>query len=1035
MKTQTRRVLAILASCLLLGAIQSAWAAAGKTLFVAGMVNVERGGSRPLKVGDEIEVGDVIVTGEASRAQLLMGDGARIALRAVTRFRVDAFKLPSNIQQVGRGSSVAASGETVSTLLKGGFRTRTGVIGKSDSSAYEIRTPIGTLGVRGTDYTAVFCRGDCADAPGLPPGQPIPDGLYLAVDEGTITFNGRGLSLTLTAPRFEFIPLQTGEPQQLIQPPAFLRQDGGGPLALAGRAAPGTAAATSTEIGDFNDRRSPSDTDPTPERPAAPADQPVIEEVNEDEPADRRQLRVQAVSPGGLPVELTNPIVPVLQQSDLAISVPGNQNGIGYVAANTLGSDELVSDVDGLLTGFAAPVATAGVPVSSTFDIGSASSANEGDDATTGITWGRWTDGTATVSRGTVATDIDLANASLHWILSPGFEVAPVLPTTGTAGFVLAGSTDPTDMLGNIGTLGGAFLQADFTNATVTSTLALNINGYDWIANGTGAMGGNLFDGTYDDVLVDGRVTGSGDFNGFFTADALGAGLSYVLNESVGSLGTISGVAALIPGTVVLPTPTIVRRHVAFGYGFLGQTFGEDDDAVNTRAQATVDTDGDLTQFQVATGTWQIGTAATVDRGLNADTNLHWGRWTGGSATGPAGALSLANSSLHWIIGGEYGAAPVLPQTGTADYVLIGGTNPTDTRGNIGTLGAASFSANFTNATVASAWSLTIDGRTWYASGTGSYTQGTTGFSGTYAGNVGSIVPGTGSFSGFFTAPTLGGATASGAGLSYRFHDIFAFDELSGVLAFQQGTGNPLPPPPLAVRDISFSSLAGDARGNLVAATPAQYYATDVDFNLTRFQGTIDTDPSDDATVDIGTSTTAEFGLDPVTMMRWGRWAGGDITVTGINNGQSAVESLAQSSIHWIQGANGATPPVLPTTGTAVYTLLGFTQPTDNIGNVGSLGSATFEADFTSLTVATTLDVTVDNLNWIMTGAGTIGGQATPAHHFNGGYTGNIIQIQAVASGTFSGFFTAPGGAGLTYSLSDGQGVNQVNGAVVFRGP
>ena len=217
-----------------------------------------------------------------------------------------------------------------------------------------------------------------------------------------------------------------------------------------------------------------------------------------------------------------------------------------------------------------------------------------------------------------------------------------------------------------------------------------------------------------------------------------------------------------------------------------------------------------------------------MNTGIDAlGTNLRWGRWTGGNATltppiGSAGTIDLTNSSLHWIAGGEYGTAPVIPQTGTADYVLVGGTDPTDTRGNVGILGAASFSADFTNATVATALGIAIDGRVWYLSGTGTYTQGSNGFTGTYLGHVGSIIPANGEFSGFFTVPTLGGGSTAGAGVGYRFHDIFAQDELSGVLAFQQGNGQPLPPPAFAVRDISVSSSAGLARGNLVLATPAQ---------------------------------------------------------------------------------------------------------------------------------------------------------------------------------------------------------------------
>ena len=48
---------------------------------------------------------------------------------------------------------------------------------------------------------------------------------------------------------------------------------------------------------------------------------------------------------------------------------------------------------------------------------------------------------------------------------------AAALPITGSANYTLIGNTDPTDGNGNVGFLGSATLQADFTNQTVSSTL------------------------------------------------------------------------------------------------------------------------------------------------------------------------------------------------------------------------------------------------------------------------------------------------------------------------------------------------------------------------------------------------------------------------------------------------------------------------------------------------------------------------------------------------------------------------------------
>ncbi|HEU4531441.1 MAG TPA: hypothetical protein VFR59_09655, partial [Steroidobacteraceae bacterium] len=104
----------------------------------------------------------------------------------------------------------------------------------------------------------------------------------------------------------------------------------------------------------------------------------------------------------------------------------------------------------------------------------------------------------------------------------------------------------------------------------------------------------------------------------------------------------------------------------------------------------------------------------------------------------------------------------------------------------------------------------------------------------------------------------------------------------------------------------------------------------------------------------------------------------------------------------------------------------------------GTLGNATFSADFANQSVASSLNLTVNAFTFAVTGTGTIGAQiGLPDHHFAGFYdVGN-------ATGSFEGFFTAPGstvpgvpgGAGLTYALQDGQGIFNAVGVVVFRGP
>jgi len=803
-RTSRDRFLArLLLAVALLAAHGLALAAAGKVLFVSGPASLVRNGARALNKGDALEVGDVIVTGDKARVQILMADGAKIALRAGTRWRIDEFAMPPTVGTPAQASVVNANGKSVASLLKGGFRTQTGTIGKTDRAAYEVRTPIGTLGIRGTDYTAVFCVGDCSDAPGVQPGQQIRDGMYLGVTEGAIEFVGGGRQIGLSAGQYAFIPLSGDRPEPLQTPPAFLEEDGAGPLTIGGAAAPpggtrDTSKAASAQLGDdFNDRRSPAEGQG--------------EGKGEGRNAEVEQPKT-ATGPNGQPVDLTGGGVPN-RGNDIAFAIGtlGNSNGLDAAVANLNG--EFAVDTDGLLVSLTAPV-----------------------------------------------------------------------------------------------TRGGA-------------------------------------------------------------------------------LGTIA-------------------------FGALSEH---------------------------------------IENGTHAGTGISWGRWGGDvvnitpPAPGQPFTQSLALQNLHWLLGPSYSLSPVLPVTGTATYTLVGSTSPTDTLGQSGTLGAASFSADFTNRTVASALTLNVAGRDWFASGTGTWAAGSNRFSGNYNNvQIGGLVAGTGTLSGFLVEPGFGTATVSGAGVTYSLRDSLGqLGIVSGAMVFQAGAGQPVNPPAPQRRDTAFSLIGLQTLA--VQENTAAEYSLDANFNLSRFTARFPVDPPEPAFYAIGTSTLAQSGVDAVTMMRWGRWSGGAAVITTQVSNQTFSQDLTQESLHWIESGNAQNPPAIPTTGTATYTLVGGTSPTDNAGNVGVLNSATFDANFTTQLVNASLDLTISGQNWVASGEGPIGAQANlPAHQFFGSLVGQVNPTQNPIQGAFTGFFSGPGGtvpgvpggAGFTYILLDQLGtLNPITGAVVFRGP
>ena len=527
--------------------INTAFASAGKVLFVAGSVTIERPTAAPAKVGDLIEQGDVIATGAKARAQLLMNDGARIALRSGSRFRIDEFSLPAAVTAPIKATTANASGKTVSSLLKGGFRTTSGAIGKTDPAAYAVRTPVGTLGIRGTRYVAVWCTGDCRDAPGVLPGDLIRDGLYLGVEEGVVVFAYGEVEFRLAAGQVMFFPAGGGTPESLDRAPAWLDQDGAGRFQLAGGG--GSRKASEAALPGVNERRGPAGQGNNQDDQPRPAT---------DDPGVDRQIQGTFQ---GETFDLTPAGPPSAQRRDLAWSVAALSNvPTGYANVEDVAAGSYAVDGNGNLVRFLGDFPTGSVGVlSATYDLGTAAVVNAAGSPVAVLRWGRWSGGDMGVNVNGTPSTSSLTQQSLHWLLSGNADAAPVLPRAGSVVYTLAGGTSPTDNAGAVGTLGTASLTADFTNNQVASTLNLTVAGNTWTASGTGPIGAQAgvpahqFEGIYDSVQIDPiQGTGTGTFSGFFSGPATGAGgapagagITYNLNDSRGQI-QVNGAAAFV---------------------------------------------------------------------------------------------------------------------------------------------------------------------------------------------------------------------------------------------------------------------------------------------------------------------------------------------------------------------------------------------------------------------------------------------------------------------------------------------------------
>lgn len=94
------------------------------------------GKNQPLSKGSEVYTNETVRTGEASVADLVFLDNTNLSVGPTSEVKLDKFVY----------DPTGSSGTVVINVTKGAFRF---VTGSQDKRVYEIKTPFGTLGVRG----------------------------------------------------------------------------------------------------------------------------------------------------------------------------------------------------------------------------------------------------------------------------------------------------------------------------------------------------------------------------------------------------------------------------------------------------------------------------------------------------------------------------------------------------------------------------------------------------------------------------------------------------------------------------------------------------------------------------------------------------------------------------------------------------------------------------------------------------------------------------------------------------------------------
>jgi hypothetical protein len=383
-----------------------------------------------LAYGSAVQNGDVLRTGSASTLQVRFIDESMLALRENSELRIDEFRYSGKEDGSDRGFF---------SLLKGGLRKVTGLVGRTNHKNYQMNSIVGTIGIRGTDYATTLCRQDCRN----PDGTLARDGQYTRVigaSHGTnrVTYSNQmperefGIGESFFAADFS-----TG-PQRLLEPPPFV----GVPVSGTAKPPAGTGIERTAAGGAQQDPRGRTHAGPPVVLPRTLTGTRSLTDEYLD-PVTNVTSATAVITPAA-PKSLTHGFI---QAFDYSPTASGLAIGF-YVSSSMLTLSGSGSSAE--LTAYNIPPGTrttsrsqdsfpkaeTGVLTGTVDEVGFESSVN--------ANWGRWTSGSFTDVFGAFT----VGPGGMHYMMG---DLAPpdvVATKTGTFSFSQLGGTTPTSNLG-----------------------------------------------------------------------------------------------------------------------------------------------------------------------------------------------------------------------------------------------------------------------------------------------------------------------------------------------------------------------------------------------------------------------------------------------------------------------------------------------------------------------------------------------------------------------------------------------------------
>ena len=372
-------------------------------------------------------------------------------------------------------------------------------MGRSNNANYRLSTTTATIGIRGTDYAATLCQGDCRNND----GSLAKDGLYgrtHGISHGTnrIDVSNERDQKTFGINENFYVADAKSIVEPLLVAPDFVsnklesRKQGG-----AKSASGGSGSEQATTGGAASESR-PSTT---------PEALPQLQFV-----------ATQNLGPQGTPSVVSATTTPTIAgvgaffEASSAMD-PGDGGGFFTVANMTTVPAGAASNLatPQILTGITVPPGFSAEPGGGSIAFsGSTVSGSVIDETVTNSLnahWGRWTSGTFVDSSTTTIT----ANNQFHYLYGPLTPPEVVAGKTGSFAMSMVAGTTPTNQLGQTATAFSTSLTVNFTGQTVTfgpTSFSFPLDTWTFLS-GTTAIQISPGRGAFIDQVTTGTCSGS----------------------------------------------------------------------------------------------------------------------------------------------------------------------------------------------------------------------------------------------------------------------------------------------------------------------------------------------------------------------------------------------------------------------------------------------------------------------------------------------------------------------------------------------